>query len=42
MTVHTQAELDKMVRRARRNTLGDLLERTKDRYPKYVVCSKRR
>ncbi|WP_231889847.1 fatty acyl-CoA synthetase [Oceanobacillus sp. Castelsardo] len=33
MNVHTQTKLDQMVRRARRNTLGDLLERTKDRYP---------
>jgi fatty-acyl-CoA synthase len=33
MIVNKQSELNQMVSRARRNTLGDLLERTKDRYP---------
>lgn len=38
---HVETEVDKLVERARRNTLGDILERTKDRYPdKFAIAYK--
>lgn len=37
MKLNTEKDLDLIVKRARRNTLGDLLERTTDRYPSKIA-----
>ncbi|RKJ59678.1 acyl-CoA synthetase, partial [Butyricicoccus sp. 1XD8-22] len=37
MKLDIKLEMDSIIKRARRNTLGDLLERTKDRYPTKVA-----